>query len=310
VDGLNSVAKMAGTGTTTPIVSTWRIRQKARLQPHLERLHLLFCGVKIGRCLGDVPRGWSFAGDGAMSEHQWYYHKSGLIDDENHGALTEKTFLQEVRDGKIGLQTPVLSLTRTSNKWHYLQQIPQFAQIIEEGKAERARLAEEKKLQRALEAQQKQEQKRKEKDLRAEEKKRRQAEQTAERERQLAALQEQRRLQDSQPHPIQGTLIAPSQAQAIQYPATRTDVVVVQSAGGSPFAAASVVQQQPVVVVVQQQAGSNKTAAILLNAFLLPGLGQLIQGRAGIGVALIISWFVSIALLFSALAGFLCRSSG
>lgn len=167
-----------------------------------------------------------------------------------------------------------MSPTRTKGGWLQIHQIPSCAKIVEQGQVDREQKkqaeADEKRQQKAFAAKEAAEK------LRA-------VEEQNERQRQLQqqlAEQRQQELLASQPRPQQPPPMHQvaniSQVQPMHHPG-----MVVQNT----------------TVVVQQQNNSN-VAAILLNIFLLPGLGQLILGRTGLGIALIVSWFASIGLCF------------
>jgi TM2 domain-containing membrane protein YozV len=248
-----------------------------------------------------------------------------MIEDETMGPLTEGEFAQELYDGKIGPKVRVMSPTRTKSSWYQLQQLPTGMQIRERGESDREQLkreeAAERERQRAVKAEQKRQ--------KAEELARQrelEARRKAEQERSLA---EQRKAPPPPPLGQQNMVVPtvpvtppPASLPAVPVrppprPATATFEPAPPTSsfqpGTTPWgtAAPSVGAAQTNVVVVQQVVqmapqtpASNTVAAVLLNMFLLPGIGQLIQGRTAVGAILLVCWIVSLVLCFFCIGWF------
>lgn len=75
-----------------------------------------------------------------MAEHQWYFLKTGMIDDETIGPLAEKDFLQMIRDGHIKPTTQIMSPSRTGGGWWKVNQIGSYMSVWEQGHIKRVEL--------------------------------------------------------------------------------------------------------------------------------------------------------------------------
>ena len=212
--------------------------------------------------------------------HQWFYIKPGMISDETVGPLTQKEFIRAVRDGKVARDGLVSSPTQTKGQWMEVQQIPKLLELWVDGKELRDADAQLKKSQREEAKRQKQARKQAEAVKKSAEKEAAAAQRRAQQE---ALADEQKRQQSAeearrqQAHELEMQQRAAMPAPQPQ-PAPST-VYVPQPA-------------QPSTVVVQSN--QSQTVPILLNLFCTPGFGQIVQGRVGTGLLIMLIFWLSI----------------
>lgn len=214
----------------------------------------------------------------------WYYRKSGAIRDETIGPIDTDTLARRLQRGEISPETLVSSPEKTSSKWVTIAAFPKLVEIHAEGV--RARVRERERL---IEA--KREAKLAAKQERA----------LAKQEKAVAKVEKQRqktlaRQTAIDEAPRSGELLPPQAASPFQPGAQPVPVQ-------QPFVAQPA-PQQIVNVVVNQPAQSN-AVPVLLNFFLIPGLGQLVQGRVLAGILLMLCWGISLALIFVLIGFFL-----
>ena len=163
-----------------------------------------------------------------------------------------------------------MSPTRTKGKWVYAEAIPQILTRINDKAAERKLASAEEKAQKKKQA--------------GEEKAHKAA-----LKRERAAANQAKKIAKRKPAPE-----PPQQQTTFAQPQSGVQVQTTRDQSGVP------IQQ---TIIVQQQQQSN-TVPVLLNFFLLPGLGQLVQGRVITGIFLICCWIISLLSLF-VIIGFL-----
>jgi TM2 domain-containing membrane protein YozV len=209
-----------------------------------------------------------------MNAHFWHYVQSGWSEDQVIGPIAEPDFARLLRDGTVTAKSKVMSETRTKSKWLEVRQIPTCLEIVEKGRNERESQkkneAEAKRQTRELALQEKAERKQQEELIRVEEQRQlRQQEQARADHEELQARRHQQLMTERH------------QALMLSQPQQSAPQMIVQTN-----------------VIVHQQRSSNRGLAVLLNIFLFPGVGQLVQGKTALGIVLMISWVVSIALIF------------
>lgn len=228
-----------------------------------------------------------------MQDHFWNYIKSGWAEDQIIGPVSEAVFAKMLREGSIGPKTKVMSQTRSKGAWLDVAQIPSCMKLVEQGVEERRQKKEEAAELKRQEQEAKEQQNAKQRQLIATEKQR---QQEAEEARRMEARQQLIEQQEAQ-------RFQPAQVIPAPHPAYQQPIVYQQ-----PTFYQEVNSNQPVVnvtTVVVQPRQSNKALAVVLNVLLWPGLGQLTQGRVGVGIALMLSWFLSIILSFFCIGFFL-----
>lgn len=228
----------------------------------------------------------------------WYYLERGSIRDETVGPIDTETLAKRIRRGEIKPDTPVSSPQKTGNKWVTITAFPKLVEIHAEGERARTREREREK-EAKKEERERQKQAKKEAKVAAKQKK------------VLIKQQEASGKLDKQ---RQQTLAQRNSSAGEAY----TGELLPPQPGGSPVQADAqgpVIQQptmarpqpQQVNVIVNQptQSGESNTVAVLLNIFLFPGLGQLVQGRAVAGIVWMFSWVVSLILIFALIGLFI-----
>jgi TM2 domain-containing membrane protein YozV len=195
------------------------------------------------------------------SKHIWYYQRTTLLTVIDEGPYTDQQMLILAKDGKLKLSTAIRSPTRTKNHWISAETVPAIAVAIN---------------QAALDAEAK-----KKDEWEASRKKRQELALVDQQHRMKAAAlaNEQLALKVAKEREERAQIQKPELLPALPHPSRFQDY--------SPG-----IQQQTTVIVQQNQ---SNTAAVLLNIFLIPGLGQMTQGRAGIGLVLMLLWFAGIA---------------
>lgn len=202
------------------------------------------------------------------TEHLWYYMKSGMLGETQEGPLAEPAFLELAKTGELEANTKISCPTRTKGQWILAQTIPSLMAKINEGKlnreSENNQLAKEKKAKKT----------------------------------EIAALKSTKKAAAAQQKQANALKKIEETDQRLSAAANPP----LQSSPGPAQPAQPVVINNQQTVVIQDR--NSNTVPVLLNIFLWPGLGQLVQGRAIAGIFLMGSWFVSLLLCF-VLVGFI-----
>lgn len=69
----------------------------------------------------------------AMAEHQWYYMSADFLGNSQMvGPITETELLGLIRQGKVTMQTQLMSPSRTKSSWYTVQQMPGMKRAVEQ----------------------------------------------------------------------------------------------------------------------------------------------------------------------------------
>lgn len=196
------------------------------------------------------------------TEHLWYYMKTGVLSENQEGPLREPAFLKLAMTGAIKANTKISSPTRTKGQWILAQTVSSLMAKVNEGKlnreAEKKQLAKEKNAKKIA----------------------------------IVAQKSATKIEDARQKQNVAVQRTADADQRPQLPANPT----IQSLSGQTQPAQPVVINNQQTVVIQQR--QSNTVPVLLNIFLWPGIGQLVQGRVLAGVFLMGGWFISLLLCF------------
>jgi TM2 domain-containing membrane protein YozV len=230
----------------------------------------------------------------------WYYSKPGWMKDETLGPIDNETLIRMVRSGEITLDMNITSPTVTSNQWKIVKQFPKLVEAHNEGEKERAAERAREKELRQKEKLLNKEEKLIQKEQRLQKQRKLTKRKDEESDRQLTSPYHEPFLPQTPPTPIQPSTLAAQPVPPV--PIQNTQGYVVEN--GLPFRAGQTSQlptMQQVVIIQQattyQPPRQSNAVPVLLNAFLLPGLGQLVQGRMLAGFVFLGLWFISWAAL-------------
>jgi TM2 domain-containing membrane protein YozV len=204
----------------------------------------------------------------------WHYIRAGAIRDETIGPIDTETLAQRIRAGSVTPTTPLCSPEKTHNKWVTLQAFPPLVQIYQEGETAR-QLDRERQREATAEAKR-----------------------LAKRDRALTkAAQARERVDRHAIRPVFPTPERPPVSPEPEY-APRAQVLAPSAPAGPVFAQAPQAGASIVNVTVHAPRERTNNAAAVLCSFLIPGLGQLTQGRVLAGMFWFGGSLLSVPLAF------------
>lgn len=197
----------------------------------------------------------------------WYYQKQGAIRDDTVGPIDTAALQRRIESGEIVLDTPISSPEKTGSQWVTIKAFPPLVTLHDKAEAARKEAAAAEKAAKA--------------DAKANAK----AEKAAAKH-ELAVAKEQAKVE-----------AAKAKAEAIAVSAKPASPF---EAGAQPVAAAPMpqyMQPQPQqITIINEVRRESNTVPVLLNMFLSPGIGQIVQGRIFAAMFWFGGWVVSLAL--------------
>ncbi len=198
-------------------------------------------------------------------QHLWFYQKSTLLTVVDEGPFTDNQLLQLAKECKISLNTAIRSPTRTKNQWINADKVSALAVAINQAK------------------------------LDADARKTIEIEERRKHKRELAIIAQEQKLEAAKTKNEQRAIVA-RKAEAIEQRPQLLPALV------EPGKYTPVGHSQTTVVVQQNESNA---VPVLLNIFLWPGLGQLVQGRAGAGIVIMMIWFGALISICAGIGLFL-----
>lgn len=192
----------------------------------------------------------------------WYYQKETFFNPVEEGPFTLPQLKALAANGSLKMETLVRSPEQTMNAWVHAGKFKPLAILINQAKMDADTLKQQEKIQKQQAKEVAKQQAAEQRQQIADQKRQMEiAKQASEQEAQLSAQRHQQQMQLQQ----------------------------AQHAAAAP--------PQPQVIVVNSGADQSNVVPVLLNMFLWPGLGQIVQGRALAGIFLMMGWVISLLMI-------------